>query len=171
MSSDQPSSRSLLRVSSCPRQLKSGSAMTSTAIFTRSGANLFAWCPQKISSPPPARTIRSLPAAEQRSQRSSAAGGAAASGGGVSVGVIASSSAGRGSIGDDFVDSSFTHRPTSGPLTTFPELGVATEVTGSVSRGDDGLHLSSHHQHSNLSHSYGTVGSQLHTVSDGRPSD
>src|SRR5262245_20701285 len=97
--------------------------MTSTAILTSSGANWFAWCPQKTRSPPPARTIRSLPAALHRSQRSSAAGGAAASGGGVRVGVILASSCTSRVDGPCLVDSSFTHRPTSGPLTAFPEAG------------------------------------------------
>src|SRR5690348_12448792 len=93
-----------------------------------------------MRSPPPARTSRSLAAALHRSQRSSAAGGAAASGGGVMVGVIAFSSAGRGWVGFGWANGS-TYRPTSGPLTTFPPW-LATEVTASVSRAPDELHLS-----------------------------
>src|SRR3954451_7101200 len=74
---------------SAPRQLNSGSAAYCTVILTRSSAYLLAWWPQKTSSLPPARVMRSLPAALQRSHRSSAAGPATVPAGGVRVGFIA----------------------------------------------------------------------------------
>src|SRR4051812_24895361 len=53
-----------------PRQPKPDSSTTWSAESPIPAAYRLAWCPQNTSSPPPARTTRSLPAAPQRSQRS-----------------------------------------------------------------------------------------------------